>query len=725
MMNWKILLCVFATLFAAACGGRSESITEVAADAAALPCIPGEQVACACMEGAKGYQICKAGGQAFYPCECPEAAEDAGTDAIAVDAKSDGDALVEVDADAQAEADAKADADAGSDADADALALETGVDAEAGADAAEAEATVDAEAGVDADAGADADAQADADAEAGTKVILTISGAPGSPTEFNPGTTGVKPHKLQFCTTKKIELTGTQLYLQIVSGGAKTQGSMGTRYFRNIKLADNGQTVMGPTELKTTNNETMPQRAEFYNEPVMIDAGCKILEVVMDIWNIEDAPGELYNQVYQIQDIGAAALVKAGGDEPVDRPMNSDEFLWTPDSTSANFTILPLEPVIEVKTSSDTPASDIVVAGKDAFYPFSKQDVCNLTDNPVTFGVSYVQQACDGTGGDFYRVDVNYGGTNIHSSSAFDTFQVGFAIGPYVDVTIPAKNCLQATVLGKTQPVMPTSILPGDNTVARSGHAPCLRLVKFADSNGVQIPTKYTVSDKPNPMVLRKVKPIVTKQNLANYVIFNGEMALYCWQVGVDSATSTDAMAYKQDMFDIVSSEGVQLCNFKLYRNSSIMSGAYSVTDAVNGSDLRASCKPGSQHVMTAALSFADQEAIYNGQSNIYCLRSIVLKTFSTGNSITTKFYSYSPSVNKTGQLLNNDDYAPYMALPNVFNVGGLADPQTQLGAWHMVGDMVWSDQSELPHSTSVLGSKDWTNSFLVQNRTLTTVLSD
>jgi len=65
---------------------------------------------------------------------------------------------------------------------------------------------------------------------------------------------------------------------------------------------------------------------------------------------------------------------------------------------------------------------------------------------------------------------------------------------------------------------------------------------------------------------------------------------------------------------------------------------------------------------------------------------------------------------------MNNDWYAPFQASPYVFNVGEQADPQTQLGAWHAVGDFMWSDENEVPHTSVNLGSKDWTNSFLVQS---------
>ncbi|MFA6099745.1 MAG: hypothetical protein WC750_02570 [Patescibacteria group bacterium] len=698
-MNWKNLLIVLAVLFVAACDDESLGTNPTTLpETDAATCKPGAQVVCACPEGEKGLQICKADGEHFYPCDCPSVTEDAGHDAVATDAQT------EATADAQAEADAGTDADAASDAD---------------AKDAKSEATADADAQVDAETGADADA------EAGSKVILTISGAPGSPTEFTAGATGAKPHKLKFCTTKKIELTATLLYLQTISVGATTQGSMGTRYFRNIKLMDGTTTAMGPTELMTGNNETMPQRAEFHDISAMDAGTCKILDVVMDIWNVEDAPGELYSQVYQIQNIGTGAIVKAGGDEPVDRPMNFDEFLWTVDSNSAYFTVLPLQPVLEVKTSTDTFASDIIVAGKDMAYPFSKQDICNLTDQPVTFAYPYIQQACDGAGGDFTLVNATFEGlTGNMSSSAFDSFQIAFASGGVLtNVTVPAKSCLKATLSGKTQPVVPSINFPGDNTVSRSGHAPCLRLVKFAADGGVQIPTKYTPTDKPNPMVLRKVKPIVAVTQLASNTIFNGEMSLHCWHTSVDSVNGTDPLGYKQEMFNIETSAGIQLCNFRLYRGFALATG-FNMTDAVFTSDLKNGCKPASQLNTTVAMSLANEDNIV-GSGNAYCLNAVVLTSQPSGNSIATEFYRYDPSTLVTGQLMNNDAYVPFVSSPNIFNVGGLADPQTQLGAWHVVGDFVWSDQSEVPHTDLNLGSKDWTNSYLVQNLASPTVLSN
>lgn len=708
-MNWKNLMFVFAALFVTGCGDESLGTNPTTLpETDAATCIPGAQVACACPEGEKGLQICKADGEHFYPCQCPSVNQDAGHDAVAIDAQNDADAQTEAVADAQAEADAGTDADAASDADAKDAKSEASADAQS-------------------DAKAEASAESGADADSGVVYpIITVTTAPGASTEFAAGSNNAKPHRIEICAFKKAQIDTLEEYLQTTSTGAKTEGSMGTRYFRNIKLMDTATTVMGPTELKTAGNETMPQRAMFH-DPLTLDAGtCRIMDLTMDIWNVEDSQGDLYNQSYQLQNVGLGVTVLAGGDEPMDRPTKPGEIMWN-NANSLAFTVLPLQPVLEVKTSTDTPDSDIIVAGKDVAYPFSKQDVCNLTDQPVTFAYPYIQQACDGAGGDFYLVSVSFEGiTGNMSSSAFDSFQIAFASGGVLtNVTVPAKSCLKATLSGRTQSVTPSINFPGDNTVSRSGHASCLRLVKFATDGGVQIPTKYTPTDKPNPMVLRKVKPTVAVTQLASNTIFNGEMILHPWQISADAVnTMTDCAAYKQIMFSTQTSDGIQLCNFRLYRGYVMADPtSYNVTDAVTGADLKYGCKPASQLNLTSVLTLANQDNIC-GSGTAYALRAIVL-TSQLHNNIATSFYRYDPGALATGQLMNNDAYVPFVSSPNIFNVGGLADPQTQLGAWHAVGDFVWSDQSEVPHTDLNLGSKDWTNSYLVQNLAPPTVLSN
>jgi len=67
---------------------------------------------------------------------------------------------------------------------------------------------------------------------------------------------------------------------------------------------------------------------------------------------------------------------------------------------------------------------------------------------------------------------------------------------------------------------------------------------------------------------------------------------------------------------------------------------------------------------------------------------------------------------------VQNDAYAPYVASPAIFNVGMWPD-QNGLGAWHVQGTQVWSDQSEVPHIALALpSSADWTTDFLVDDLT-------
>lgn len=107
-MRTYLMLVLFA-LITSGCGNESiQSNKQFAvADAAPIICVPGAQVACACLNGHQGIQVCNDTGIGFMPCKCPTSTHDAGV--VDAQLESGKDAPIEPDAFVDALADSSSD----------------------------------------------------------------------------------------------------------------------------------------------------------------------------------------------------------------------------------------------------------------------------------------------------------------------------------------------------------------------------------------------------------------------------------------------------------------------------------------------------------------------------------------------------------------------------------------------------------------------------------------
>jgi hypothetical protein len=94
------MLALFAiAAFITACGDGASSDNQSLPDAAApVVCVPGAQIACACLNGHQGVQVCDEAGKGYKPCDCP-AVSDAGQDVVT---EAEGDAESDAEADVPA-----------------------------------------------------------------------------------------------------------------------------------------------------------------------------------------------------------------------------------------------------------------------------------------------------------------------------------------------------------------------------------------------------------------------------------------------------------------------------------------------------------------------------------------------------------------------------------------------------------------------------------------------
>lgn len=685
-MNWKNLLFVFAALLVAACGGRSESITEVLpADGGDLPCIPGEQVACACMEGAKGFQICKASGREFYPCECPEVSEDAGTDAKVDSQTNDADAATpdaEVDSDAQAEA--------------------------------EADAQLDVDAGADAEAGSDADAAA----SSGT-LSVTLASNPVS---------GTVVKKAQNAEVLGLQATAAGGDMMIKAVPLRCQASINGAAFTSAdcwKRVTSLAIFDGNTQVGYAMSPNTDGQAPILPNYLVAKGATKNLTVKASFASTASLT-EPYDKIsigidgdVIVVDMVYNQDVKAD----VSATLSSTQLSQTPIVTT---TILPSGTLTIV--ADGHPSSQIVVAGKDVWVPFAKYKAMAQYEDMKT-DLIRAKNLDGGDNADFVQVAIASSGV----VKGINMFQAGVtgSTDLYLsgnELTVPKDGYVNFEIWAKLAPVVPSSLVNGAwQGVARSGHAPRLGLDENFQSG--EWDAKYTGklnvrttglvsgervyadmgAEDGNRMVIRKSKPFFTKQNLASNVLMPGvEQEHYRWQLGADGT-----IAWKQIMFHVEASNLMSFANYRLYKNSTQMPPAeYSIIDAESGQDLRTTSW--SPTYDTLVISF-EQEQTETQSGDVYTLRATGSGP-GASQSVTIKPMTSPSNELITGEIKYNT-WAGWNAQQDLFVVQA---------SYTAMGYFVWSDLSEVPHIAQPLpSSKDWTTAWLVEDLTQATTLSN
>lgn len=394
------------------------------------------------------------------------------------------------------------------------------------------------------------------------------------------------------------------------------------------------------------------------------------------------------------------------------------------------------------------PASTIVIAGEDIWKQFAgfkatAQYESASSDMLLAYFCTSVVNGCDADNADFTEVAVASNGVVLGTVTppANNNWWVQDLPMFSTPLITPKEGSVHFELWGKMAPITSTGIGPASG-VSRSGHAPALGLMSGYHSqewdaayiDKLNVRTTGVVSGERlysevdqngsytgNPMVIRKAKPVLVKQSLANIILSSGlETVLIRHQIAVNGSNvppNGSRFALKQMAYDVrVDGCTMDLSSFRLkYGPMYVSNDRYSVVKAVDGNDLESGVTTiqigETQRVI---VSFTDEE-VFDGPGNFYALAST--PDFSGhGCALTIKLaQDASPSV-ATGHLLANDWYAPYPANPDLFNVGAPADQNGQ-GAWHVLGTFVWSDMSELLHSADPLtGSADWTTDYLVED---------
>jgi hypothetical protein len=223
-----------------------------------------------------------------------------------------------------------------------------------------------------------------------------------------------------------------------------------------------------------------------------------------------------------------------------------------------------------------------------------------------------------------------------------------------------------------------------------------------------------TAANMGNSFVLRKTKPVVTRQALSTTTLTSGlDMDLYKFQVSADSAGS---VALKKIVFNVAESGAFTMSNFRLRKGSTDIALADAAITDGTGADLKAGTLSASGQVVVI---FTNEETI-SGSGNVYTLHASIGGTVNSGDSVSINFATDNTVAAPVTGYLTNDTTVGLVGanLDTAIAPSGIASAS---------GTFVWSDNSEVPHSYALGtagGSRDWTQDLYVEDLTQQTTLS-
>lgn len=402
-------------------------------------------------------------------------------------------------------------------------------------------------------------------------------------------------------------------------------------------------------------------------------------------------------------------------------------------------------------TADSHPVSTIVVAGKDVWVPFAQYKASAQFEAMEIDRVAVLASSTSGLNSDnavFSAVAVASGGAvkgqDILSSGSTGTKDVDLSSNKIV---VPKDGSVNFQLWGKLSNVQSSSSVSGANSgVHRSGMAPALGLKSGLvsgewDSNyagsvlnirttgqasGERVYGANTSAGHGNAQITRKSKPTITKQSLSSTTLANIDQDLLKFQVAADAQGS---VAVKQMVFNLSKTSATTLSNFRLRKGSTDMAlGDLAITCASCGagganSDLESGSLTAATTSAMVVVSFTNEETIV-GSGNVYTLHANVSGATS-GQNVSISFTRDSSVSIVTGYLVNNVAFGSLAASTDIYNISATsAAPTLQASA---TGTFLWSDNSEVPHSSAVGtsgGSRDWTNDVYVEDLSQTQTVS-
>jgi hypothetical protein len=399
------------------------------------------------------------------------------------------------------------------------------------------------------------------------------------------------------------------------------------------------------------------------------------------------------------------------------------------------------------------PSSAIVVAGKDVWVPFASYKATAQYEAVVLDRIAVLASSTAGSAAsDNSALTVvaiaSAGvvkGQDILSSGASGTKDIDLTNNK---ITVPKDGSVSFQVWAKLSATQASSTVSGATSgVHRSGMLPAMGLKDslitgewdanyYTSANiratglasGERVYASTTNAAHGNNMVTRKSKPIVTKQALSSTTLANIDQDLIKFQVAADSAGS---VALKQVTFSLSKGSATTLSNFRVRRGSSDMTLAdFAVTytsSTREDHDVESGTIAAIQSAGYITVSFTNEETV-SGSGNVYTLHATVAGAAS-GQNVSLSFYRDANAPIVTGYLTSNFAVSPLATSTDIYSVDvGVAPSSTPASPTRFyAGTFLWSDNSEVPHSSAVgtsAGSRDWTNDVYVEDISQTQSLS-
>lgn len=406
--------------------------------------------------------------------------------------------------------------------------------------------------------------------------------------------------------------------------------------------------------------------------------------------------------------------------------------------------------------ADSNPVSTIVVAGKDVWVPFAQykataQFEAIELDRIAIFASGTAAGTTHNSDNAVYAaIAVASGGAvkgqDILGAGTTGTKDISLANNKIV---VPKDGSVQFQLWAKLSNVMSSSSVSGATTgVHRSGMTPTLGLKNglmtgewdsnyfqstniraTGQSSGERVYASSTNATHGNGMVTRKSKPTVTKQSLSSTTLANIDQDLIKFQVAADAAGS---IALKQVMFSISKTSATTLSSFRVRKGSTDMAlGDFAInysSSTGTGEDIETGTGLGvEQNSGFIIVSFTNEESV-SGSGNVYTLHATVSGAVS-GQNVSLSFLRDPTTSVVTGYLISNVGYGSNLATStDIYNISTNAAPSAAVyGNVNATGTFLWSDVSEVPHSTAVGssgGSRDWTNDVYIEDVSQSQTLS-
>ncbi len=309
-------------------------------------------------------------------------------------------------------------------------------------------------------------------------------------------------------------------------------------------------------------------------------------------------------------------------------------------------------------------------------------------------------------------------------------------------ITVPKDGSATFQLWGKLASVVASGTVSGSANAPRSGNLMNLGIasnITTGDWNSTYggqlnvrangsasgdrlIPATTTITNIGNNMVLRKTKPVVTRQALSSTTLTSGlDTNLYSFQVAADSAGSVGLKKIVFNWSKGDSNSSFRFQNLRLRKNvggSDIADGDIDITSASSVNYYTSGAPAIGETSGQIVIVFTNEETIA-GSGTVYTLHGTIDGTVDSGDSLSLNFRRDADASVVTGYLVEAVNNG--MRGPNIdTSAGGDASAEDE-------GTFVWSDNSEVPHSyasSSAGGSRDWTNDTYVDDLTQQSTLS-